>query len=296
MKTVKIFSIAVAASAAIISCTKNDFPGTGDGSVDTGKTATLRVSQLSYTGSNTVLEGENTIDNMQACLFVDGVMTRVYDNLSKGESGYNLQIDSHNGTLYMIANMAGRLDLNSLLESATTETDWLKTAVDYGVDGRPVNFFTGTVDLNSPDTYSFDVKMKRGVARFDLKVDSSAQEISVKNVEITNVARKGYLITPSTGVASPDAVSYENEEITFVEPVTAEKAGFLYVYEQTNNDMQVNVTVEIAGQEKVLSKKLSGDISRNNVYTVTVRKNDIDIYVNVNIEDWENGSDTEIEA
>lgn len=296
MKTVKFLAIAMAASAAIISCTKNDIPGTGSGNVDSGKTATFRVSQLSYTGSNTVLEGENTIDNMQACIFVDGVMSKVYDNLSKGAAGYSLQIDSYNGTLYMIANMAGKLDLNSLLESGMTETDWLTTAVDYGVDGKPVNFFTGKADLNSPDTHTFDVKMKRGVARFDLNVDSPSQEISVKKVEITNVAKKGYLITPSTGVASPDAVSYGNEETIFDVPVTAEAAGFLYVYEQANNDMQVNVTVEIAGQEKVLSKKISGDISRNNVYTVTVRKNDIDIYVNVNIEDWENGSDTEIEA
>lgn len=296
MKTFRFLSIAFAASAAIVSCTKNDYPGTGDVPADTGKTATFNVRQMSYSGSNTMLEGENTIENMQACIFVDGVMTKVFDNLSKGSAGYSMQIDNNRGTLYMIANMEGKLDLNSLLEASTTEADWLKTAVDYGMDGKPVNFFTGTVDLSSPEQYSFDVKMKRGVARFDLKVDSSVQEISVKKIEITNVARKGFLLSQSAGVASPDAASHENDEIIFDVPVTAEKSGILYVYEQANNDMQVNVTVEIAGQEKLLSKKISGNITRNNVYTISVRKNGIDIYVNTNIEDWEDGADTEIEA
>lgn len=223
-------------------------------------------------------------------------MTQVYEDLTSTDAGYGLQVDRLEGRLYMLANLSGKIDLNTMLLSSTSEEDFFKTAIDMGSDGNTVNFFTGVVELSGPDTYSYTAGMERGVARFDLAVTSGSQPVKVKKIEVTNVAQKGYLRTPSEGVSTPDAAGSSSVTVEFDEPVTDASQGFLYLYEQKNTGMQIIVTVEAAGQEKILTKSFSGDINRNTVYAIKVNKSNIDLYINVNIEDWESGEDTEIEA
>lgn len=294
MKFWKITTIATIATIvlSILSSCSKDKVNSGNGN----RTTTVKVNTLSYEGDGLVIPGENEISDMQACLFKDGVMTHVFDGLSSSDGSYSLKLENMTGKLYMIANLGGKIDLNSMLSSGITEADFMKTAVGMGTDGKAVNFFTGTVEFNRPGQYSYTADLKRGVARFDLAVSTREQEVAVKKVEITNLAQKGFLVTPSDGIATPDMAGTSNAVITFDEPVTDKSQGILYAYEQKNSDIQINVTVEIAGVEKILTKSFSGDISRNNVYAVQVNKNDIDIYVNVNISDWEDGPDTEIEA
>lgn len=64
----------------------------------------------------------------------------------------------------MLANLSGKIDLNTMLLSSTSEEDFFKTAIDMGSDGNTVNFFTGVVELSGPDTYSYTAGMERGVA------------------------------------------------------------------------------------------------------------------------------------
>lgn len=82
--------------------------------------------------------------------------------------------------------------------------------------------------------------------------------------------------------------------VAFDTPLTASTPAVLYVYEQENKGLEVSINAVIDGQPKVLTKALEGNLKRNAIYTITVRKNDIDIVVKVGIEDWEPGDDTEI--
>ena len=66
------------------------------------------------------------------------------------------------------------------------------------------------------------------------------------------------------------------------------------IEEQENAGIEVSIEAVIDGQHKVLTKTLEGNLKRNTIYTVTVRKNDINIVVKVGIDDWEPGEDTEI--
>lgn len=284
----------MAGVSVMAACSKVEGPSGGGGTGGGGNTATVKVSQLSFEGTNLSLDGENDITDMQACLFEDGVMTKVFTDIPKTDAGYKIGVEKTGGKLYMLANLSGRIDLEGLLSESTSEEEWLRTVVDAESENRPLNFFTGSVDLNSG--YSYSVQMKRGVARFDLAVTSPSQEVKVKKIVIGNVAQKGYLFTPSAGVATPDTSSPASAEISFPEGVTSAQPGILYLYEQANGGIQVTATVEIAGQEKELTGTVSGNISRNTVYTINITKNDIDVYVNANIEDWEEGTDTEIEA
>lgn len=84
--------------------------------------------------------------------------------------------------------------------------------------------------------------------------------------------------------------------VDFEIPVSDRQQGLIYVYEQVNAGIQVLVTVDVAGKEKTLAKNISGNIERNSVYTIKVNKDTIDVDVNIHIQDWEDGTDTEIEA
>lgn len=295
MKTNTIVSsVIISASIIFSSCTREDGPLDVPGG---SKVAYVKTTPVSFAGGGSLdIEGENEIKDMQACLFQDGVMTQVYEDLTSTDAGYGLQVDRLEGRLYMLANLSGKIDLNTMLLSSTSEEDFFKTAIDMGSDGNTVNFFTGVVELSGPDTYSYTAGMERGVARFDLAVTSGSQPVKVKKIEVTNVAQKGYLRTPSEGVSTPEAAGSSSVTVEFDEPVTEASKGFLYLYEQKNSGMQVIVTVEAAGQEKTLTKSISGDISRNTVYAIKVNKSNIDLYINANIEEWESGADTEIEA
>ena len=88
----------------------------------------------------------------------------------------------------------------------------------------------------------------------------------------------------------------ERNDVTahFDTALSASTPGVLYVYEQENAGIEVSIEAVIDGQHKVLTKTLEGNLKRNTIYTVTVRKNAIDIVVKVDIDDWEPGEDTEI--
>lgn len=293
IKTI-VTSAVISTSVIFSSCTKED------GHIDVpggSKVAYVKTTPVSFAGGSSLdLEGENEIKDMQACLFQGGIMTQVYEDLTSTDAGYGLQVDRLEGRLYMLANLSEKIDLNTMLISSTSEEDFFKTAIDMGSDGKTVSFFTGVVELSGPDTYSYTAGMERGVARFDLAVTSGSQPVKVKKIEVTNVAQKGYLRTPSEGVSTPEAAGSSSVTVEFDEPVTEASKGFLYLYEQKNSGMQVVVTVEAAGQEKILTKSISGDICRNTVYAIKVNKSNIDLYINANIEEWESGADTEIEA
>ena len=68
----------------------------------------------------------------------------------------------------------------------------------------------------------------------------------------------------------------------------------MYAYEQANQGIEIHVDAVIDGRPVSLKENLEGDIERNKIYTVTVRKDKIDVSLEVSFEDWEEGSDTEL--
>lgn len=294
MKSRKISIITIVGSLFLFACQPNESVVPDGG--NNPQIATVKVNAISFEGGSSELEGEKEIKDMQACVFSEGVMTQVFKGLGNKNGEYHLQMDNLTGKLYMFANLVGKLDLDAMLTDKVAEDEFLLTTVEMGSDEKSVHFFTGMIDLQASDNYSYTVDVVRGVARFDLLVSSRQQEISVKKLELTNIAQKTYLITPSDGIATPDMASRTNVAITFDVPIKDNKHGFLYVYEQVNENIQVKVTLDVAGKEKLLTKTISGDITRNTIYTIKVNKDNIDIDINVNIKDWEDGVDTEIEA
>lgn len=235
------------------------------------------------------VDGENTVNDMQACLFENGVLAKVYPDLQDAGSGYAIKLDRMSGTLYMLANAGGWLDLRQLQASGITEKEWLATTVP-AQDGRVRHFFTGTLKLDGqPGGQVLSLNMKRGVARFDLHI--RGMNVAVKSVTLKNIAQEGFLME-QTEVLSPVGADKDDCVIGFSRPVESDSLGIAYVYEQAGTDLKVSVEASIGGRDYTLEESLPGQLKRNAVYTLTVRKDAVTQDVKLEVEAWEDGGDS----
>lgn len=300
MKTNVIKAAAVAASAGFaamalsVSCTKDrvNLPDTDAGA---NRGVTVRASIAGYYGDDNSAGAENAVRDLQACIFEDGRMTDIFDNLSLSGGSCDLAIDGHSGTLYMLANTDGLIDLAGLQAGEISEAEWLKTAVSLK-DGAPADFFSGSVSLDGMDKSQtrIPLSLRRGMARFDLKFNT-AGKAEVYRVTLRNASESVFLF-PVSGQYSPEDVVRKDFSSEFREqPLTADTEGVLYVYEQSTGDrVVISVDAVIDGKTEVLTKELVEPLKRNTVYTLTLRKDTIDVSLDVSFDEWEPGSDTEL--
>ena len=118
MKTIAKASTAalLISNLALVACAdKEQTPGMP------GAATTLTVRMADYANTADALEGENQITDFKACIFEEGRMTHIYENIPVSGSSYSLQLDSHSGTLYLLANTGGQIDLSSLQSLSPTE-------------------------------------------------------------------------------------------------------------------------------------------------------------------------------
>lgn len=132
------------------------------------------------------------------------------------------------------------------------------------------------------------------MARFDLKFNT-AGKAEVYRVTLRNASESVFLF-PVSGQYSPEDVVRKDFSAEFREqPLTADTEGVLYVYEQSTGDrVVISVDAVIDGKTEVLTKELVEPLKRNTVYTLTLRKDTIDVSLEVSFDEWEPGSDTEL--
>ncbi len=258
-----------------------------------GPAPLVKTRLAAFEGTGQALDGENEISDLRACLFESGVLTKVYDTPTSVDGGYGIQLDSHTGTLYVVANTEGLLDLNALQERSISESEWLQLSVAMQ-DAAPARFFSGSLTLDGMENSQTElpVTLKRGLARFDLQI-RTAGVASVRSLTLKNAAQSAYLF-PVSGDLSPADVQRKDAVATITEPLTKDTPAVLYVYEQENDGLEVVIEAEIDGVSKTLTKRLETDLERNKIYTLTVRKDVIDVRLDISFDEWEEGSDTEL--
>ena len=258
-----------------------------------GPAPLVKTRLAAFEGTGQALDGENEISDLRACLFESGVLTKVYDTPTSVDGGYGIQLDSHTGTLYVVANTEGLLDLNALQERSISESEWLQLSVAMQ-DAAPARFFSGSLTLDGMENSQTElpVTLKRGLTRFDLQI-RTAGVASVRSLTLKNAAQSAYLF-PVSGDLSPADVQRKDAVATITEPLTKDTPAVLYVYEQENDGLEVVIEAEIDGVSKTLTKRLETDLERNKIYTLTVRKDVIDVRLDISFDEWEEGSDTEL--
>ena len=227
---------------------------------------------------------------MKACLFQNGLLTKVYKDLQTTDNlEYSLGVNRLSGTLYMLADTEQLIDWNNLQPQSVTEEEWLQLTAS-SENGQRHAFGSGKVSLDSLTSgkQTLSVNMKRGVARFDLLVRGTA--ISVHRLTLKNVRQQGYLFEQNA-VSSLEDVTSDDRVCEFAAPLQKDSVGVAYVYEQKNPELMVSVDVSIAGRSYTLEEYLMEDVKRNTVYTLTVRKELLTEELRLEIEEWNKEGD-----
>lgn len=288
LRTIHIRFISVLAllSGFAPSCTKPESEPTAAPAAG----QSIRVQMEGFDGAATALPDDERIETMNAYLFEAGVLTRCYENLSEAATGYGLQLARLSGRLYLVANAGA--DTYGSPQPGLSESEWLARGIGTAPGGEAVRFASGLLDLDSQPagTTLLPVAMKRGVARFDLRI-LVAGEASVESIVFDNIAIEGSLFAAQTALSSESGPT--GELLVRPEtPFTASRTGIAYLYEQESSVSVVRIEALIDGKSYTLEKSLPAEIRRNTVYTVTLRRNIVDADVELNVEPWNTGDET----
>lgn len=239
-----------------------------------------RIAHFMVDGQDSSVDGENAITEMKACVFADGKLSKIYDNVQCTDETFKLKVNETSGTLYMVANAVEAGAWHDMNVGILTEEEWKQRIVSMK-DNRAVSYFTGCISL---DEYSngdiAPMVLTRGVARFDLNMEAD-EGVKLHAIRLEKVAKQAYFL-PQPVLSSP-VTEYMTMEKDFADPVVADKQGVLYVYEQETEAMKVVLDVTVDDSPKTLTANMpSSGIKRNAVYTLNLRRN----AVNVKVDEW----------
>ena len=252
------------------------------------RTVQTRLAGYVVGGNDATLSEENVITDVKACLFEEGVLSRVYDNLAGNNGSYDLIVDGNYGNLYVLANTEGLLDWDNMVVGKTMESEWMVQTVSMR-DDKTSMFFTGKVAIEKQSAnVPVEMTLIRGVARVDISVKHDG--ISVNSLTLKNVAGNGYLL-PQETVKSPEGTKKDIVR-TWTEPLTGNTAGVMYMYEQQNAELTVELNVTVAGVARKMTAKLPAQIKRNAVYTLDLGGDGSNLNLSVSVDEWDYADDT----
>ena len=267
-----------------------------DGMPDAGPVATplsVRLHAVSPEGSEDS-DAESSIRSVTGYRFEGGVLREVIPGIPSGhEDLYTFSSATPRGELRLAVNAAGVGSFGTLVPEATSLETFLRldaTPDELTHDGFVM---TGTLLLDGAglSTAPRSVNLRRSVARIDLL--SRDAEVEVHSVTIRRVADRGYVAengTPST----PTSASRTDFRRDYGDaPLTAARETLLYLCEQPNDGMEVEVLVRFGGGWHRLKNTLPAQLLRNTVYTLEVYGRGADAGVTVMAGNWEAGSATE---
>ncbi len=291
-KTNRLMAGWLLAGALLTACSEKENPQIPQAPPSEPPVVSVRLADYHQSGAS--LDGENALTDLGACLFEDGVLTRVYEAPDPADGSWDLALDRYAGVLYLVANVSGQIDLSEALEQGMTEAEWLKRTVSVAGE-RPQHFFSGRVNLEDAAATpgQLSAALTRGVARFDLRI-RTAGIAEVRSITLTNTAQAAYLF-PGSGSLSPAAVSLKDASVRFDMPLTADTPAIAYLYEQTGADLGVSVEAVIDGVRHTLEGVLPRDIGRNRIYSLTLRKGIVDTEARLTVEAWGDGGESALQ-
>lgn len=277
MSIKNIFVIIV--SLAVMSCTDKGAVNEHSGA---DSVILPRVIPYNYTSGNDETTGIKEIRILHACLFENGVMTRVYSDI---DPLTGIKIDDSKGRLYMVANIE-RNNSASFYNVGMTEEEWLSIAIPHA-GGVNLTYMSGVVDMS--DTSHGVLQLYRGVARIDVNV-SEEHGLSVTDITFRNVAQQSYLNRRNT-VESPESTGYNDVTPVIDTPLTGSTYGVAYLCEQASENISAVLTINVDGETVEKEVALPSKLKRNCVYTINVFKASVQADVTLSVTDWENGGD-----
>lgn len=248
----------------------------------------VQVTLSPFNNGGTISDKENKIDNLQACLFKEGMLTEVFTNPGTlSDNLYTLQLKETSGTLYVVANTTDFIDLPALKQQGMTESEWLGTKLTTN-EGKAINFFAGKVSLGAPINGQsvLPIELERGVARIDLQLSLSSAA-AIQRITLKDIPQESFLFTPDE-TDTPEGVLREDMDIAFAHPLSDDSLGIAYVYEQTGLKSKVIAEIVSNGETHVKETNLPSTLKRNTIYKLAIRQEEGSKDFEIEIAEWEN--------
>lgn len=280
---IKAFGAAVASVGMLfVACTNASKKGVNppNPSVPDDAALTVVTAQMAVYDNGEALSQEvKELTNLQGCLFSNGRLIGVYDAKVSAEEGvYTFALDQNEGTFYVLAN-SEQTEWKKSLTTNTTESEFLSLTQKLS-DGKPIPFLSGATSLTSKDR--IDLQLKRGVARFDLRIRS------VVDASVEKLTLEGAMLSTKTFPDSTSSQQTETGTLTFTptSPYVSDTSGVAYAYEQSTAGMTLRADVVAAGKHYDIQAALPDSIQRNNIYVVTILQGEVEEDLQLTVEEW----------
>lgn len=267
-----------------------------DGMPDAGPNAVplaVRLHAVSPEGSDAA-DAESSIRSVTGYRFENGVLREVISGVHAGHGElYTFSSASPHGELHLAVNAAGIEAFGTLIPESTTLDTFrmLDASLDeMTLDGLAM---TGSLVLDGTEASAAtrSVNLRRSVARIDLL--SRDAEVEVYSVTIRRIADRGYVAENGTS-STPSSASWTDFRRDYGDaPLTMARQTLLYLCEQPNDGMEVEVVARFDGGWHRLKNTLPAQLLRNTVYTLEVHGRGADAGVTVTAGNWAEGSTVE---
>lgn len=282
MKVFKYTPIFISMLLATTGCNENlnlSEPGNS-------KTVTVRFSSANLSGTG----DESIINHVTGYRFVNGVLKEMMTPLHT-ETGhlYTFAPASLSGSLYILGNSESLKGTEALVPGLSTLEEFLAiegSTEEMTGDGL---LMTGKAELDG--SASVVVPMTRSVARVD--IESLEKGVQVQKAIIRNLADKGYALAREQVETSPSASSFDFTREYADAPLENASETLLYIPEQSNSSLFVEVTILFGGGQHLLKAKLPSAIRRNEIYTLKIDGKGADMQLFIESEGWGSGTSAE---
>lgn len=243
---------------------------------------TVRLASDNLAGT----DDESIINNVTGYRFVNGMLEEVViPSRSGGASLYTFVPASFSGTLYILCNSGLVEGIETLVPGRSSLDEFLST--EGGIDEMTGDglLMTGKTELGK--STSAVAAMTRSMARVD--IESLEKGVQVRKVIIRNLADRGYVLARENIETSLSASEFDFTKDYADAPIENMSELLLYVPEQTNNSLFVEVTVGFGGGLQLLKAKLPSVIRRNEIYTLKIHGKGAEMQLVIESEGWGTG-------
>lgn len=267
-------------SLTLSSCSEDtqlpDIGNTQEWQLQTFKLSSLQGSQP---------EDDLVITSLNAYLFVDGTLQRIYNDIVPQQSNnYNLNV-AWNSTLYFAVNLPETSGLKSLTEGVTSLDTFLHLTTETSVQDDATMFYTGLCKVPeyiNANQIELNVPLLRSVARFDLDTTFDPQ-IRVKRIEVAETSIHTTIFPQSAPLSSQEKKEY----LLKYDAAIGTTENILQVYE-SNTPVNVTVYADYLGTSTIVRMSVP-QLKRNFKYTIELKGLGANITGTLQVLPWGDG-------
>lgn len=283
-----LFGAALLPLLMLTACSDSDLP--------TGPAATaplaIRLQTTVPDGSTSAADGnsdpESAIHAVTGYRFEDGILREVIPGVASidGEI-YTFSSSAQRGELRLAVNAGAIEAMAALAPETTTLETFLGIEASLGEMTHDGLAMTGLLSLDAAASGTRTVNLRRSMARIDLL--SRDAGVEVHSVTIRRVADRGYFCE-SEAVSMPAGARRTDFLREFGDrPLVNAREKLLYLCEQPNDGMEVEVVARFDGGWHRLRNTLPANLIRNTVYTLEVYGRGAQAGVEVTAGSWDEG-------